>query len=750
MRIRYRIRINGVVQGVGFRPFVYNLAKSLGLTGFVSNDTNGVFIEVEGNEDTLQDFLERLVKEKPRLSQIYRVVHEKLPSVGYEDFLIKKSLKDEEITLDILPDVATCEFCLEELFNPSDRRYRYPFINCTLCGPRFTIIESLPYDREKTVMKEFTMCPACFEEYTNPVDRRFHAQPIACPICGPQLEFYDFKRNKLAEKEEALYQAIEKIKQKKIVAVKGLGGFHLVCDATDGEVIKLLRQRKRRSKKPLAVMFKDLAQLEEYCLVTPQEKELLLSPSQPIVLLEKKGKLLPEEIAPGLKKIGAFLPYTPLHHLILKEIDLPLVVTSANLSDEPIVIDNEEAFNKLSSLADYLLLHNRKILRRADDSVVKVIAGGPVFIRRARGYAPLPVFLPFNVKKRVLAVGPREKNTFALAFQNKIVLSQHIGDIETLEDLKDFEKTLLDFIKLYEFEPEVVVADLHPLYETTKWAERFAKEHKIELIKIQHHFAHILSCMAENGIFDEVLGIAWDGTGYGEDHTVWGGEILVVKGNKYQRVGHFKHFRLIGGEKAVKEPKRVALSLMFELFGEKTFDLSLPFLKEFTQQELTLLYQAWKKGINSPLTSSCGRLFDGVAALTGLNFVNHYEGESAMQLEDLFLYDLKDDYAIKIEEKGDILIFDWKEMIEEITFGKEPLPVKATKFINTLAKVCEEMATKIGIEKVCLSGGVMMNKPLVERIIERLTKKGFKVYLQTKVPPNDGGLSLGQALYPNL
>ncbi|QER42632.1 carbamoyltransferase HypF [Thermodesulfobacterium sp. TA1] len=750
MKIRYQIRINGVVQGVGFRPFIYNLAKSLGLAGFVSNDTNGVFIEVEGEETVLKEFLDKLVKEKPRLSQIYRIVCEKLEPIGYKEFFIKKSLKDSEITLDILPDVATCEFCLRELFDPKDHRYRYPFINCTLCGPRFTIIEALPYDREKTVMKEFVMCEDCYKEYTDPTDRRFHAQPIACPVCGPYLEFYDVNQNKIAEKEEALAKAIEAIKQKQIVAVKGLGGFHLICDATDEKVVELLRTRKRRSKKPLAVMFPDLSQLETYCILTPEEKELLLSPAQPIVLLEKKIDLLPEVIAPGLKKIGAFLPYTPLHHLILREINRPLVVTSANLSDEPIVISNEEAFVKLASLADYLLMHNRKILRRADDSVLKVIATGPVFIRRARGYAPLPVFLPFNVKKRVLAVGPREKNTFALAFQNKIVLSQHIGDIETLEDLKDFEKTLFDFIKLYEFEPEIVVADLHPHYETTKWAERFAKDNGLEFIKVQHHFAHILSCMAENEIFDEVLGIAWDGTGYGEDQTVWGGEFLLVKSNRFQRVGHFRHFRLIGGEKAVKEPKRIALALMLEIYGEEALNKDLPFLKEFSKETLKLLYQAWQKGLNSLLTSSCGRLFDGVAALTGLNFINHYEGESAMQLEDLFLPSLQDTYEIKIEKEDGAWIFDWEALVKGVAFEKAPLSVKATKFINTLAKVCEEIAIRVGVEKVCLSGGVMMNKPLVERIIERLTQKGFKVYLQRKVPPNDGGLSLGQALYPNL
>lgn len=743
---RYKIEIKGVVQGVGFRPFVYQLASFLKLKGFVSNTSTGVIVEVEGEEKFLNIFLKKLKTEKPPLSQIYSFKVETLSLIGFKDFIIEKSKKDREVTLDILPDVAVCEHCLKELFNPKDRRFSYPFINCTLCGPRFTILEKIPYDRENTVMKVFKMCENCYKEYTNPLDRRFHAQPIACPQCGPQVELFDCKGNKIAEKEEALRRAIEFLKKGYIVAVKGIGGFHLFCLATNEIAIALLRKRKRRLKKPLAVMFKDLAQVEAYCNLTPEEKRVLVSFTRPIVLLENKG-LLPEIIAPGLKRIGAFLPYSPLHYLILKELESPVIATSGNFSDEPIVIKNEEAFKKLTSLSDYLLLHNREILRRNDDSVIKIIGGQTVFIRRARGYVPLPIFLPSEVNKKVLAVGAREKNTFAIGFKNKIILSQHVGDIKNLENLKIFEETLKDFLKLYEFEPEVVVCDKHPFYETTYWAKNFAKEREIPLLKIQHHYAHILSCMAENSLFDEVLGIAWDGTGYGDDETIWGGEFLIVRKNTYQRIAQFKTFPLIGGEKAIKEPKRVALALLFEIYGEKLFEKSLKFLKLFKKQELNFLYQIWKKRINSPLTSSCGRLFDAISALLGINYVNHYEGESPMKLEDLFDYQVKDHYPIEIYVSEGKYIIDWKLMIEEIIFGKESISVKVSKFINTLAKICLEIVLRIGIEKVCLSGGVMVNKPLVERIIKLLSKQGFKVFYHTKVPPNDGGLCLGQAFY---
>lgn len=747
MKLRYRIQINGVVQGVGFRPFVYNLAKSLNLKGFVSNDTTGVIIEIEGENTLLDKFLNGLKKERPSISQIYKIKIEKLQPKNYHDFIIEKSISNEEITLDILPDIATCKYCLKEMYDFLNKRYLYPFINCTLCGPRFTIIESLPYDRENTVMRKFKMCPECYREYKDPKDRRFHAQPIACPKCGPYLELYDKNKKKIAERKKALDLTIKFLKENKIIAIKGIGGFHIICNATNEGIINILRKRKKRLKKPFAVMFKDLKQIEKYCYLTLEEKKLLTSPSSPIVVLESKGKL-PENIAPGLKKIGAFLPYSPLHYLILYEIDFPIIATSGNFSEEPIIINNEEALKKLVYIADYILVHNRDIKRRADDSVIKVINKIPTFIRRARGYTPLPIFLPFKTKKKILAVGSREKNTFAIAFNNKIILSQHLGDIDTLENLKVFEETIFDFMNLYKFKPDIIVADLHPGYETTKWAENFSKKEKIPLIKVQHHFAHILSCIAENELFeDKVLGISWDGTGYGEDGTVWGGEFLIVKNGNYKRIATFRNFKLIGSEKAIKDPRRIALSLLFEIYGEKAFKLPLKFLKTFSENELKTLYVVWKKGINSPLCSSVGRLFDAISALIDLNYFNTYEGECPMMLEDLVDFQCRDYYPFEIKDE---FFIDWEPMIKEIVEKKENSKIIASKFINTLAKICEKIALRIGIKTVALSGGVMVNRPLVERITEFLTKKGFKVFQQKMVPPNDGGLSLGQALYPIL
>jgi len=663
---RLKVKLKGAVQGVGFRPFVYRLAKSLGLKGYVINDSKGVEIEVEGEEEELAKFLLKLSKEKPPLARIYSQEILYLEPIGYSDFEIRKSNEEGEKEVLILPDIATCEDCLKELFDPSDRRYLYPFINCTNCGPRFTIIEKLPYDRKNTTMKVFKMCSDCEREYKNPLDRRFHAQPNACPKCGPWVSLYDSQGNLVAEEKEALSILIEEIKKGKIVAVKGIGGFHLVCDATNEEAVRLLRERKRRQEKPFAVMFRDLKQVEEYANPSELEKALLLSPERPIVLIEKKRELAPS-VSPGLKRVGAFLPYSPIHHIILRGLDFPVVATSGNLSDEPIVKDNEEALEKLVSFADFILTHNRDIKRRCDDSVVKVIGGIPTPIRRSRGYSPLPIELSFSLPKKVLAVGGMLKNTFAIGFGNKVFLSQHIGDVENLTTLKVFEENIYDFMKLYEFKPEVIVCDKHPRYETTRWAKWFSEKEGIPLIEIQHHYAHILSCMAENGVKDKVLGIAWDGTGYGDDGTLWGGEFLIADYRNYERVFHFKPFKLIGGEKAVKEPRRVALSLLFEIFGKEAIDLEIPTLRAFEKNEVEVLYKAWEKGINSPLSSSVGRLFDAVASILGIRQTLSYEGQGAMMIEDLYDYTEKNHYGFTI--KGNQI--DWKEIFYEILKEKD-------------------------------------------------------------------------------
>jgi hydrogenase maturation protein HypF len=734
--MRMKLEIIGAVQGVGFRPFVYRLAKELDLRGWIINTPEGVKIEVEG--ENLDVFLKRLQEEKPPLAYIYSISFEYAEEVGYTDFEIRESHSEGKREVFILPDVGTCDECLKEVFDPKDRRYMYPFTNCTHCGPRFTIIEKLPYDRPNTTMKVFKMCQECEREYNDPTNRRFHAQPNACPKCGPRVFLYDKECNLLGESEEAIDLAIQAVKEGKIVAVKGIGGFHLICDATNEKAVNTLRMRKRRQEKPFAVMFKSLQQLKEYARPTNLEEALFSSPQRPIVLIEKVQDSLPETIAPGLKRIGAFLPYSPLHYIILSKLDVPIVATSGNYSEEPIVKDNEEALNKLSEIADLILVHNREIKRRCDDSVVKVVGGIPLPIRRSRGYAPLPVKLPYKLKNKVLATGGMLKNTFAIAWNDKVFISQHVGDVENYQTLKSFEEMVFDLMNLYQFEPEVVVCDMHPRYETTKWAEFFSEERNIPLLKVQHHYAHILSCMAENGIEDEVLGIAWDGTGYGEDGTLWGGEFLVCHYRNYKRVYHFKPFRLIGGEKAVKEPRRVALSLLLELFGEKALDFNLP----FDRKELEMLFNAWSKGINSPFSSSVGRLFDAVCSLLGIRHINNYEGQSAMILEDLYNPTIKDHYSYSIEGQ----IIDWRTTILDILQDKEREKVPS-RFINTLAKIALDIARRVGIEKVCLSGGVMQNDPLVSKIKEELTKDGFLVYTHQKVPANDGGLCLGQVAY---
>lgn len=734
--MRIKLEIIGAVQGVGFRPFVYRLAKELDLRGWIINIPEGVKIEVEG--ENLDVFLKRLQEEKPPLAYIYSISFEYAEEVGYADFEIKESHSEGKREVFILPDIGTCDECLKEIFDPKDKRYMYPFTNCTHCGPRFTIIEKLPYDRPNTTMKVFKMCQECEREYNDPTNRRFHAQPNACPKCGPQVFLYDKEGSLLGEGEEAIDLVIQAVKEGKIVAVKGIGGFHLICDATNEKAVNTLRMRKRRQEKPFAVMFKSLQQLKEYARPTNLEEALLSSPQRPIVLVEKVQNSLPETIAPGLKRIGAFLPYSPLHYIILSKLDVPIVATSGNYSEEPIVKDNEEALNKLSEIADLILVHNREIKRRCDDSVVKVVGDIPLLIRRSRGYAPLPVKLPYKLKNKVLATGGMLKNTFAIAWDDKVFISQHVGDVENYQTLKSFEEMVFDLMNLYQFEPEIVVCDMHPRYETTRWAQFFSEERNIPLLKVQHHYAHILSCMAENGIEDEVLGIAWDGTGYGEDGTLWGGEFLVCHYKTYRRVYHFKPFRLIGGEKAIKEPKRVALSLLLELFGEKALDFNLP----FDRKELEMLFNAWSKGINSPFSSSVGRLFDAVCSLLGIRHINNYEGQAAMILEDLYNPTIKDHYSYSIEGQ----IIDWHPTILDILQDKEREKVPS-RFINTLAKIALDIARRVGIEKVCLSGGVMQNDPLVSKIKEELTKNGFLVYTHQKVPTNDGGLCLGQVAY---
>ena len=743
--MRLRVNITGVVQGVGFRPFVYRLARELGLKGFVLNNELGVSIEAEGEKEKLIEFLRRLQEEKPPAAAIYSITSQFLEEAGYKEFEIRKSERSGEVKVSVLPDLATCRDCLRELFDENDRRYLYPFINCTNCGPRFTIILSLPYDRENTTMREFKMCPECRREYEDPTDRRFHAQPNACPVCGPHVWLVDERGERVAERDGALELLARWIREGKIVAVKGLGGFHLVCDATNGEAVRELRLRKRREEKPFAVMFKDLEQVKEFAEVSPLEEVALTRVEAPIVILKSKGKL-PREISPDTETVGAFLPYTPLHHILLRRVERPIVATSCNITDEPIMKDNREVEKELGRLIDGALLHNREIARRCDDSVVRVIGGKIVPLRRSRGYAPLPVLLPFPLKRPVLALGPHMKNTVALGKENRVYLSQHIGDVDNLKAEEFLKETVRDLLNLLEIEPEVVVCDYHPGYFTTKWGkEEFAEK----LIQIYHHHAHAISVMAENGVEvgEKVIALTYDGTGYGKDGTIWGGEILTASYTEFERELSLLPFPLPGGEKAVKEPYRVAVSLL-KLSGiepEKVLG---------KRREVEFVSQMVDKGINCPITSSMGRLFDGVSAILGLKERVSYQAQGAVVLEEAALKS-STAKSLPLSIEGDR--FDWREAIREIVRLKEggiPVEEIARRFHNWVVELsvmgAEFVREKKGIETLALSGGVFQNRLLTETLTKTLEERGFKILTHQVVPPNDGGISLGQAVYGGL
>ncbi|MDI6801991.1 MAG: carbamoyltransferase HypF [Thermodesulfovibrionales bacterium] len=735
---RLIVRLTGAVQGVGFRPFVYRIAMELGLNGYVLNDTHGVIVEVEGNDKSLESFVLKLNTEKPPLARIFSQDLSYRESAGYKSFEIKESKGDGSKDVLILPDISICDDCLNELFDISDRRYLYPFINCINCGPRFTIIENLPYDRDNTTMKDFVMCPDCLREYKDPLNRRFHAQPNACPVCGPSVSLYNNRGSLIADGEDALHILIDEIKKGSIAAIKGIGGFHLVCDAENEDAVTLLRKRKRRQEKPFAVMFHSIEGVKGYAFLSTIEEALLISPERPIVLVSRKNSKLAKSVAPELNKIGAFLPYAPLHHIILRKLNIPLVATSGNISDEPIVKDDKEALQRLSLFSDFILIHNRPIRRRCDDSVVKIIGGFPSLVRRARGYAPTHVRLPFNLKKRALAVGGFYKNTFAIGLNDKVIMSQHIGDLETVDAIEYFEEAVRDICSLYDFKPDVIVHDLHPGYETTKWA---LAQTGIEKIGVQHHFAHILSCMAENGIEGNVLGVAWDGTGYGNDGTLWGGEFLHCDYKDYKRISHFKQLRLIGGEKAIREPRRVAIAMLFEIFGEDSLSLDIPVVKSFGKKELHILFNAWRNGINSPYSSSAGRLFDGLASFLDIRHVNNYEGQAAMMIEDRYDFNIKDSYDFTIKDG----VIDWTTIFLSVLNDKRKDRIPSM-FINTLAEIILHIAKSAGLQRVCLSGGVFQNDPLTQRVIELLSPD-FRVFAHKRIPPNDGCICIGQAVF---
>jgi len=736
-----RIRVFGVVQGVGFRPFIYRLAKEYNLKGWVLNTSSSVEIEVEGEKESIERFISDIKRKAPPVARIERIeVEDSVPN-NYRDFLIKESKEEPGYQL-ISPDIAVCEDCLRELFDPRDRRYRYPFINCTNCGPRFTIIKDIPYDRKNTTMDKFRMCKDCEEEYNDPLNRRFHAQPNACPICGPRLWIEGLKV------EDPIEETARLLKEGFIVAIKGLGGFHLACDATNDNAVRLLRERKKRGYKPFALMMKDLDTIKMYCYVTPEEEKILVSPQAPIVLLKIKDLGdISRGVAPNNNYLGVMLPYTPVHHMLLREVSKPLVMTSGNLSEEPICQDSEEALNRLKGIADYFLLNDRDIYSRYDDSVVFVFDGKPQLIRRARGYAPSPVKIPFKIKQ-TLACGGELKNTFCLTRDNYAFISQHIGDLENIETLEHFINTIELYKRLFRIEPQVVACDLHPDYLSTRYALQF--EGTLPVIRVQHHYAHIVSCMGENSITEPVIGISLDGSGYGLDGNIWGGEVLIADYDGFIRKAHLEYLPMPGGELAIRRPYRLTIGYLFKLFGKIP---DLPFLNAVPEEEIRIIKEQVEKGINTPFTSSMGRLFDAVSSLLDICQEATYEGQPAVELE-MMGKDIEDDeyYSWEIEKENGIFILRVKKLFEGLLSDIDVLPVSiiSTKFHNTVARMMLDVTLLIReetkIDRVALSGGCFQNRRLLNRLVRLLREKDFKVYTHNQVPCNDGGLSLGQAI----
>ncbi len=754
-RIRsLQILIKGIVQGVGFRPFVYRLATSYSLTGYVQNSGDGVHIEVEGDENGLNEFVQKLHSVPPPLSTIREIVCKNHPPVGYPRFSIRGSVFRDSKDVLVSPDIATCDKCLVELFDPSDPRFQYPFINCTNCGPRFTIIRDIPYDRPKTTMYEFLMCDSCQEEYENPLNRRFHAQPNACPECGPEVKLVEsLKLNVKSKKEKAIKDTAKLLKEGKIVSIKGLGGFHLACDALNEVAVRNLRKRKLRDNKPFALMAKNLEVIERFCKVSSQEKAILLSSRRPIVLLRKKIDI--PGIAPKNKYLGFMLPYTPLHHLLfnLSDVLSVLVMTSGNISDEPISYRNRDAIDRLRNIADYFLTHNRKIHTRCDDSVIRVFEEREIAIRRSRGYVPEPVELPFNSGHHILACGAELKNTFCLTKNDYAFLSHYIGDLENLEVLLAFEDGIKHFEHLFSINPTIIAYDLHPEYLSTKYAkERLKSDSKLLAVGVQHHHAHIASCMADNGIKERVIGVAFDGLGYGTDGNLWGGEFLVTDYTQFARVAHLQYIPMPGGAQAIREPWRMTASYLWHIYGDDFLDLGIEFTDSIDKGKWKVLKNLIEHNINSPLTSSAGRLFDAVSALLGVCRLSTYEGQPAIELEGIASEDHNPPYDYEIEEntiKPDRI---FSGIIKDIK-SNIPVDIIASRFHSTIANIVVNMCNRIRkdshLDRVALSGGVFQNVILLGQVVNQLRDEGFNVYIPQRVPANDGGISLGQAVIAN-
>ncbi len=747
--VRRRIRVTGVVQGVGFRPFVHAMAARYDVAGFVANDSAGVLIEAEGRPDAIAGFQQTLQEKLPPLARIESFESLEIPSVGETAFVIHASHVVAGGDTPVPPDISICPECLTELFDPTNRRYRYPFINCTNCGPRFTIIRELPYDRSATTMASFPMCTACALEYHDPQNRRFHAQPIACPDCGPRVWLDPGN----LRGEAALEETKRLLRSGAIVAIKGVGGFHLACDATNDEAVLELRRRKGRVGKPLALMASNLEIVLRYAEATGEEARILCGRERPIVLLNRRADAtyqLAESIAPGQTQLGFVLPYSPLHALLLE--GTPLVMTSGNRSDEPIARTNEEARERLAGLADAFLLHDREIHVVCDDSVVRAFHGSEMPIRRSRGYAPLPVALPV-FGPAVFAAGGELKATFCLARGRRAYLSQHVGDVENLETQSAYERALEQMQRLFRIAPEVVACDLHPGYRSSLWSARFAEEHGLPLVKVQHHHAHAAALMAEHGMAEDaqMLAVVFDGTGFGPDGAIWGGEFLRADYRSFDRLGHLNYVPLPGGDSAVKKSYRMALAHLAA--AGLPWEHDLPCVRFCPESERRLLERQLHLGLNSPPTSSCGRLFDAAASLIGVRHEVTYEAQGAIELETLATQAREEGaYSFAIGEKDGFIIDPapvWRDMVQDLR-SSLPADMMAAKFhrgvARLIAKCCVLARLRTGLNIVGLTGGVFQNVLLLGMTSKALQNEGFEVLTHRIVPPNDGGLALGQAM----
>jgi hydrogenase maturation protein HypF len=771
-----RVHVTGIVQGVGFRPYVYNLANQNGLKGWVCNTSAGVDIELNGEQNEIDIFLQTLKSAPPPLARIDSIEVHEIPGKAYPNFQIIQSQAISDAFQPISPDIGICPDCLKELFDQHDRRYHYPFTNCTNCGPRLTIIEDIPYDRPNTTMTDFEMCPDCKAEYTDPANRRFHAQPIACPVCGPQIWLeYPIKDQKthktgIIRGDDAIQVTQQLLLKGKVVAIKGLGGFHLACDATNPKAVRTLRQRKLRVDKPFALMMADISEVEEHCLINKNDRQMLESRERPIVIVPRKeNSSIDPEVAPKQNTLGVMLPYTPLHYLLfaspqakksllqqVKRFHMPpLVMTSGNLSEEPIAIDNDEAKERLSGLADAFLMHDRPIRTRCDDSVVRTYQEATFPLRRSRGYAPFPVYLA-SQSPQVLATGTELKNTFCIVRDRYAFLSHHIGDMENYETYHSFEDSINHYESLFRIKPAAIAYDLHPNYLATRYAIERAERDGLPAYGVQHHHAHIASCMIENSLpaSQPVIGVAFDGTGYGEDGAIWGGEFLLADYLGYKRMSHLKYVPLPGGDTAIRKPARVALAYLWT--AKLDWYPQLPPVASLCAQEISILKSQLRLNINTPPTSSMGRLFDAVASICGIRQKVNYEAQAAIEFEALADHAEAREYDFIIQpadnQNNDTSQVDPSPLFEEVINdlnNQIPVSMISGRFHNTIArmvyKVCDQIRRDTGVNQVVLSGGVWQNITLLNRTIHLLTAEHFNVFIHHQVPTNDGGVSLGQA-----